>query len=132
MVRNYDRINAQPPEGINEKRAHILGGGIAGLAAAAFLVDDAHMPGTNVTVYEASGTTGGAMDAAGGVPRLTAPAAPPLLNPGDCPGQERSRDARASRRLRRLRRNPAEQLQVQLHRRALAGTAGRRQSGRAR
>ncbi|MFE4958739.1 oleate hydratase [Streptomyces sp. NPDC056653] len=65
MVRNYDRINAQPPEGINEKRAHILGGGIAGLAAAAFLVDDAHMPGTNVTVYEASGTTGGAMDAAG-------------------------------------------------------------------
>jgi oleate hydratase len=64
-MRNYDRINAPPPEGINEKRAHILGGGIAGLAAAAFLVDDAHMPGANVTVYEALGTTGGAMDAAG-------------------------------------------------------------------
>jgi myosin-crossreactive antigen len=44
-MRNYDRINALPPEGINEKRAHIIGGGIAGLAAAAFLVDDAHMPG---------------------------------------------------------------------------------------
>ncbi len=64
-MRNYDRINAQPPEGIDEKRAHIIGGGIAGLAAAAFLVDDAHMPGANVTVYDAAGTTGGAMDSAG-------------------------------------------------------------------
>jgi oleate hydratase len=64
-MRNYDRINALPPEGINEKRAHIIGGGIAGLAAAAFLVDDAHMPGANVTVYEAAGATGGAMDSAG-------------------------------------------------------------------
>ena len=64
-MRNYDRINALPPEGINEKRAHIIGGGIAGLAAAAFLVDDAHMPGANVTVYDAAGTTGGAMDSAG-------------------------------------------------------------------
>ena len=33
-----------PPEGIENKRAHIVGGGIAGLATAAFLVDDAHMP----------------------------------------------------------------------------------------
>jgi oleate hydratase len=64
-MRNYDRINARPPEGINSKRAHIVGGGIAGLAAAAFLVDDAHMPAANVTVYEASGSTGGALDAAG-------------------------------------------------------------------
>ena len=39
-MRNYDRINVRPPEGIERKRAHILGGGIAGLAAAAFLVDE--------------------------------------------------------------------------------------------
>jgi oleate hydratase len=64
-MQNYDRINALPPDGISNKRAHILGGGIAGLAAAAFLVDDAHMPGANVTVYEAAGTTGGAMDSGG-------------------------------------------------------------------
>ena len=64
-MRNYDRIKAVPPDGIDDKRAHIIGGGIAGLAAAAFLVDDAHMPGANVTVYDAAGTTGGAMDSAG-------------------------------------------------------------------
>ncbi|MGO8946915.1 MAG: oleate hydratase [Ktedonobacterales bacterium] len=64
-MRNYDRINARPPIGIERKRAHILGGGIAGLAAAAFLVDDAHMPAANVTVYEALNVTGGAMDAGG-------------------------------------------------------------------
>ncbi len=64
-MRNYDRINARPPEGIERKRAHILGGGIAGLAAAAFLVDDAHLPAANVTVYEALDITGGAMDAGG-------------------------------------------------------------------
>jgi len=33
-MRNYDRINALPPERINDKRAHIIGGGMAGLAAA--------------------------------------------------------------------------------------------------
>jgi oleate hydratase len=31
-MRNYDRINALPPEGIERKRARIVGGGIAGLA----------------------------------------------------------------------------------------------------
>lgn len=76
--------------------------------------------------------TSSATEYRGGVPRLKAPAAAQLLNPGDCPGRRRSRDARALRRLRRLRRNPAEQLQLQLHRRALAGKAGRRRSGRPR
>ena len=64
-MRNYDRINAVPPEGIEHKRAHIIGGGIAGLAAAAFLVDDAHMPPENVTVYEQLPVVGGSMDGAG-------------------------------------------------------------------
>ena len=39
-MKNYDRINALPPDGIERKRAHIVGGGIAGFAAAAFLVDE--------------------------------------------------------------------------------------------
>ena len=43
---------APKPEGIENRKAHIIGGGIAGLAAAAFLVDDAQMPGENITVYE--------------------------------------------------------------------------------
>src|SRR5271165_4166909 len=65
LMRNYDRINAPAPDRITEKRAHIIGGGIAGLASAAFLVSDAHMPGANVTVYESLGLMGGSMDAAG-------------------------------------------------------------------
>lgn len=64
-MRNYDRIDALPPEGIERKRAHIIGGGIAGLAAAAFLVDDAHMPPANITVYEKLPVAGGSMDGAG-------------------------------------------------------------------
>jgi oleate hydratase len=62
-MKNFDRINAPPPEGIESKRAHIVGGGIAGLATAAFLVDDAHLPGENITIYEASAVNGGCLDA---------------------------------------------------------------------
>ncbi|WP_353227382.1 oleate hydratase [Novosphingobium sp.] len=66
-MRNYDRINALPPERITEKRAHIIGGGIAGLSAAAFLATDAHMPASHITIYESLPLMGGAMDAAGDV-----------------------------------------------------------------
>ncbi len=62
-MRNYDRINALPPDGIQGKRAHIVGGGIAGLAAAAFLATDAHLPADRITVYEALPRVGGSMDA---------------------------------------------------------------------
>ena len=62
-MKNYDRINALPPKGIERKRAHIVGGGIAGFATAAFLVDDAHMPGENITIYEAAELPGGCLDA---------------------------------------------------------------------
>lgn len=64
-MRNYDRINALPPERIAEKHAHIVGGGMAGLAAAAFLVTDASMPAENVTIYDSLALMGGSMDAAG-------------------------------------------------------------------
>ena len=52
-----------PPKGIERKRAHIVGGGIAGFATAAFLIDDAHMPGENITIYEAEKVHGGCLDA---------------------------------------------------------------------
>jgi len=64
-MRNYDRINALPPHGIEGKSAHIIGGGIAGLATAVFLVSDAGMPAGNVTIYETLPVVGGSMDAAG-------------------------------------------------------------------
>ncbi len=46
------------PEGIENRKAYIVGG-IAGLAAAAFLVDDAGMPGKNITIYEKRQDVGG-------------------------------------------------------------------------
>lgn len=64
-MRIYDQIHTPAPEGINRKRAHIIGGGIAGLSAAIALVTDAHMPAENVTVYESLDVVGGSMDAAG-------------------------------------------------------------------
>jgi oleate hydratase len=62
-MRNYDRVNGLTPKGIERKRAHIVGGGIAGLATAAFFVHDAHMPGENITIYEAEAVNGGCLDA---------------------------------------------------------------------
>ncbi|GEO63634.1 oleate hydratase [Companilactobacillus nantensis] len=48
--------------GIDDRRANIVGGGIAGLATAAFLIDDAKMPGDNITIYEKKPVMGGSMD----------------------------------------------------------------------
>jgi len=64
-MRNYDRVNPTKPEGIENRKAYIIGGGIAGLSAAAFLVRDAHMPGKNITVYDQLPVFGGSMDACG-------------------------------------------------------------------
>ena len=64
-MRNYDRVNTRKPEGIDEKKAYIIGGGIAGLSAAAFLVRDAKMPGKNITIYDSLPVFGGSMDACG-------------------------------------------------------------------
>jgi len=61
----YDRVSATVPEGIEHKTAHIIGGGIGGLASAAFLASDAHMPAGNITVYEDLSVPGGSMDGAG-------------------------------------------------------------------
>lgn len=61
-MKNYDRITAHKPEGIELKKAHIVGGGIAGLVTAVFLIDDGYMPGRNVTIYEQLSDVGGSMD----------------------------------------------------------------------
>ena len=50
------------PAGIDGYKAYIVGGGIAGLAAAVFLIDDAKMPGQNITIYEKKPVMGGSMD----------------------------------------------------------------------
>ena len=55
---------AQPlkPDGIEGKKAYFVGGGLASLAGAAFLVRDAGMPGANITVLEELSLAGGSMD----------------------------------------------------------------------
>ena len=62
----YDLFyNAKAPKGIEKKKAYIVGGGLAGLAAAAFLADDIHMPAKNITIYEKMNDVGGSMDGTG-------------------------------------------------------------------
>lgn len=46
-------------------QAHLVGGGIGSLAAAAFMIRDGGVPGRNITIYEASNVLGGSLDAAG-------------------------------------------------------------------
>lgn len=45
-------------------RAHLVGGGIASLAAAVYLIRDGHLPGPNVCILE-EGELGGSLDASG-------------------------------------------------------------------
>jgi len=64
-MNNYQRINPKMPKNIEKRHAHLLGGGIGSLSAAAFLIRDAHMPGKNIHIYEVSDIFGGSMDGAG-------------------------------------------------------------------
>lgn len=62
---SYQNINTLKPEGIENKKAYLIGGGIASLAAAAYLIRDGHMDGKNITILEESNILGGAMDGTG-------------------------------------------------------------------
>ena len=63
---NYEAF-ARPrkPAGVDDKSAYLVGGGLASLAAAAFLIRDGQMRGDRITVLEASSIGGGALDGAG-------------------------------------------------------------------
>ena len=63
-MKQFDNIRAHKPEGIEDRQAYIVGGGVAGLAAAVFLIDDCYVPGGNVTIYDQLPIMGGSMDAA--------------------------------------------------------------------
>lgn len=65
MVGNYQRHRPLPTEGIGERRAWIIGGGIAGMAAAFYLIRDGHMPGENITLIEGTDIEGGSLDGSG-------------------------------------------------------------------
>jgi oleate hydratase len=62
---NYEAF-ARPrkPEGVDRKSAWIVGGGLAGLAAAVFLIRDAQMAGERIHVLEELPIAGGSLDGA--------------------------------------------------------------------
>lgn len=62
---NYQKINPLAPKNVKGRKAYLIGGGIGSLAAAAFLIRDAHMPGRNIHVMEQLDIFGGSMDGAG-------------------------------------------------------------------
>lgn len=60
---NYEAF-ARPrrPAGVQNKSAWCIGSGLASLAAAAFLIRDAQMPGNRITILEQQLLPGGALD----------------------------------------------------------------------
>jgi len=48
-----------------DRKAHLVGGGIGSLAAAAFMIRDGGLPGGNITIYEALPLLGGSLDGSG-------------------------------------------------------------------
>lgn len=51
--------------GPNDLKVYLIGGGIASLAAAAFLIRDAEVPGRNIVILEQLDRLGGSLDGAG-------------------------------------------------------------------
>ncbi|MGM0434838.1 MAG: oleate hydratase [Pseudomonadota bacterium] len=61
----YTNHRPLPTEGIEKRRAYIVGSGIAGLSAAFFLIRDGHMPAENITFLEEQPVEGGSLDGSG-------------------------------------------------------------------
>ena len=65
MIGMYQRNKPLPTPGIEKRKATIIGTGIAGLAAAFYLIRDARMPAQNITILENLAVDGGSLDGAG-------------------------------------------------------------------
>ena len=60
---NYEAFaNPLKPAGVEKKSAYIIGGGLAGLAAAVFLIRDGRMKGNKIHIFEELALPGGSMD----------------------------------------------------------------------
>ena len=60
---NYEAFaHPRKPADADKKSAHIVGGGLAGLAIAVFLVRDAQVPGRQIHIYEELPIPGGSLD----------------------------------------------------------------------
>ncbi|MGG5319047.1 oleate hydratase [Enterococcus sp. AZ072] len=60
---NYEAFaKSRKPEGVEDKSAYIVGAGLAGLAAAVFLIRDGHMKGEHIHIFEELSLSGGSLD----------------------------------------------------------------------
>ncbi len=60
---NYEAFaRSRKPKDVEKKEAYIAGGGLAGLAAAVFLIRDGHMAGEKIHVLEELSLSGGSLD----------------------------------------------------------------------
>lgn len=60
---NYEAFaRARKPEGVDDKSAYIVGAGLAGMAAAVFLIRDGHMKGERIHLFEELSLSGGSLD----------------------------------------------------------------------
>ena len=60
---NYEAFaRSRKPKDVEKKEAYIVGGGLAGLAAAVFLIRDDHMAGEKIHVLEELSLSGGSLD----------------------------------------------------------------------
>lgn len=60
---NYEAFaRSRKPEGVEDKNAYIVGAGLAGLAAAVFLIRDGHMKGEHIHIFEELSLSGGSLD----------------------------------------------------------------------
>ena len=60
----HSLVNARKPEGIEDKKAYLIGTGIGALAAGCFLIRDSHMDGEKITFLEQLDIPGGSLDGA--------------------------------------------------------------------
>jgi len=65
MMGAYMRNRPVAPEGVATRKAWIIGTGIAGLAAAFYLIRDGGMPAGNITLIDSLDIEGGSLDGAG-------------------------------------------------------------------
>ncbi len=59
------RFNFDQTIDVENKKAYLVGAGLASLSAAVFLIRDGHMPGKNIHIFEELNITGGSMDGSG-------------------------------------------------------------------
>ncbi|USS85850.1 oleate hydratase [Fructilactobacillus cliffordii] len=59
----YGLVRPKATPGVKDKKAYIVGAGLAGLASAALLIRDGYMPGENITIFEEKEQASGSLEA---------------------------------------------------------------------